>query len=281
MGRDQTPRKGLLAFTLRHRWVLAACTILMIPALQDVTGLTRISARYENTIDATFAVFSVLVVAGLIQKWTLDRQRERDEDRYKHISKLVFRGLSQAINDAHRVQLAPTIGKDLEKFGIPSPQTPSASAWQTALAEMHIDQLDDPNSGFWHEQYRPLLEKRLQNFVHNPLFVEAIFESTAFARRSLQTAFTDAAAIAQAIPLAAERLSSVADVADAIVQSQEAWRTAMVHGVSDASAIISAYLASIDATNATLMNLQTSADLPAGRVDVPQQAIKAGNHAVR
>lgn len=104
----------------RHLPVAVACVVLLAPALLDVPAIARHGDRAEHTIDALFAVLGVLLVAGLVQRWTAERQAERNAIRYRTIVKVVFRTLSHTVNDAYRIHAAPVLGVSLHEAARPT-----------------------------------------------------------------------------------------------------------------------------------------------------------------
>lgn len=257
--------------------LVLAVLLLLLPSVLDVAPVGQFAEPLTNTIAAVFAVIGVLVTARLVNRWNALREQEEAIVRFRGLSRIAFRSLSQAVNDVGRMLLAPVLGIDLRVLGIPGLDRHDVADYLAPAARAHSSSTTGVISGFWQTLSDDELAERTRRLMSEPDFAAQMFLMTARARRRLQDTLADWAPVMVTVPRAAGELDAGWDLSDALVRSQERWR--LLAQAGDASTETDRERALIDFVDAVrqyrtwLEGLQGRADLPTrGYVSEPHNA---------
>lgn len=196
---------------------LAAVILLLLPALQDLPALQSFADRYQHSIAAVATLVSVLLITTLISR----RQDAATKRRFAEIEKIAFRSLSQAVNDAGRRIVAPILGVEMQKTGIPGAVLGENDEFAKLVS--HLPQVE-LTSGFWTEVTSTEIRQRLDSLLDAPGFANHMFRKTAESRRQLQSALAEWAAVMVLVPDASAKLTAGWQLYDQLVDLAESWR---------------------------------------------------------
>lgn len=246
--------------------LLLAIVLLLLPAVLDVEPIGIAAAPFTNTIAAVFAVVGVLVTARLVNRWTMLREQDDAIVRFRGLSRIAFRSLSQTVNDVGRMLLAPVHGIDLRVLGVPGVDRQDVDDYLSPILRAGGSPHGGMVTGFWREDDEGALRERPETLMREEGFPAQMFLMTARARRRLQDTLADWAPVMVTVPGAASELDAGWGLSDALVRSAERWRLLALEGTaaSEADRLASAddYLDAVRHYRVWLEDLQARADLP-------------------
>ncbi|MDJ0322906.1 hypothetical protein QMG61_03895 [Cryobacterium sp. PH31-AA6] len=269
----------VLSIFRRHGLLAGAILLILSPALLDFRGLSDATKDVAHTRDALIGLVGILVTARLVDAWSKRRTQEQDKDRFRGISTIAFRSLSQTVNDVGRMLLAPLVGADLYSAGIPGFEKGDHATNLATLGALGIQPQPHAISGFWDQIDDHKLGIDLTALCSQPEFAELMFRVTSSTRRRLQACMADWAPVMVTVPEANEELEPGWELSDQLVLLAESWRS-LAAALTDRSSLPATaeidrvrghYFTTIQQYRSWLEVLQQHAKLPTkGFITQPQ-----------
>jgi hypothetical protein len=221
---------------------------------------------FTNTIAAVFAVVGVLVTARLVNRWNALREQDEAVARFRGLSRIAFRSLSQSVNDVGRMILAPVLAIDIRVLGIPGVDRQDVDDYLRPIRRAGAAPRTGMVPGFWRDVDDEALVRQMTALLRDPDFAAQMFLMTARARRRLQDTLADWAPVMVTVPGAAAELDAGWDLSDALVRSLERWRLLALEG--DGASDVDRQVAVDDFINA-VRHYRSWLDALQGRADLP------------
>lgn len=204
--------------------LLVAAVIILIPSLLDFEPIDNLTRGAVHTRDAVIGLVGVFVTARIVDTWSRLRTEDRDRNRFRGISTIAFRSLSQTVNDVGRILLAPLVGADLHSAGIPGFSQADHDLNVRLLKSREIEPQAGLAGGFWSDLDDVQLRTNLLVLCADAEFVTLMFRASSTARRRLQDAMADWAPVMVTVPAANDQLGPGWRLADQLVLLAESWR---------------------------------------------------------
>lgn len=207
------------------RLVLALVMLIAWVGLDFVPPSLSWWQAHPHFSAAISTVISFIVAGILLSAW-LD---EREARRLSRVSTVAYRGLAQAANDAVRTLLAPLMGVDLFRLGLPDATPQDVVDVRRRLNHDHRVESPLPELGSWRHYDRDYLDETLRLLASDDSFLESLFRSIAVIRRRAQDVTGLWAPVMFTSRVHSSHLARFRDVTDSLELLQERLR-AVIHG---------------------------------------------------
>jgi hypothetical protein len=261
--RTTTERYGQAAVALGGVGLLA-----LLAAADFVPPGAEWFAGHPMTSAALSTVVGFVAVTLFVEKWLKDREAAQ----LGRISTVAYRSLAQYANDAGRSLLAPLVGADLARLGVPSSWPEGLDAITTRLTAAGFARDFHPDTGSWKSISRTSHGHVLEAFLDDPAFLEGLFLCAAAERRRLHQATAVWAPVMLISATHAEELGDLRTLTDAMELLQERVRASGITAWSggpwvprpgwSADAVCDAYWTAVTAYEPLRNHLGDQADLP-------------------